>query len=129
MARKRNRTRHFATVLAFIAGVVGISLATATSASAQIYGPQSCVGSYMDIVGPSGAYQCFTWDGVQGGGRGGSYLLVNDWYRRVDSNIYKLTVSWHDTVTGSWYTVPLGHGGTANQPTSNSILYSITFNS
>ncbi|MFJ7275330.1 hypothetical protein [Kitasatospora sp. NPDC098663] len=82
----------------------------------------------MDIVGPSGAYQCFTWDGVHGGSRSGSYLLVNDWYKRVDSGIYRLTVSWHDTVSGQWWSVPLGSFQASQQPSSNSILYSITFN-
>lgn len=126
MLKLRSTRRAIAMAAATVA-LAGASLATATSASAQIW-RQSCTGGQMDIV-YHGAYQCFSWDGVPGGSSSGSYLFVNDWYDRVDAGIYKVTVSWHDVATGAWYTVQLGAWGTANQPTSNSMLYSITFHS
>lgn len=110
-----------------MAGLAGIGLAAAPSASAKVYGPESCANGTMAIIHGS-ARQCFSWDGVHGGSRSGSYLLVNDWYDHVNAGIYHLTVSWHDTRTGAWYAPPAVPGQTLAQPTSDCILYSITFN-
>ncbi|MFJ2809383.1 hypothetical protein [Kitasatospora sp. NPDC087271] len=116
------------TVLAaLMAGVVGTSLAAASSASAKVTA-EGCNSNSMRIVRGASA-QCFTWDGVQGGTSAGSYLLVNDWYNTVRAGQYRLTVSWHDTVTGQWFAPSITAGQESNQPSSNSVLYSITFNS
>ncbi|MGW4564100.1 hypothetical protein ACWEN3_17355 [Streptomyces sp. NPDC004561] len=114
---------------ALAASLAAIGLATASPASAQIYGPDSCISGSMTIKNSAGAYQCFQWDGIVGASRAGSYLLVNDWYTRVDAGMYKLTVSWHDLRTGVWTTNQLLPWGYANQPTGDSKLYSITFDS
>lgn len=122
------KMRRTTLVAALLAAIAGLSVVTAMPASAQIYGPQACNGSEMDIV-RGAAYQCFSWDGVQGGSRYGSYLLVNDWYNRVDAGEYHLTVSWYDTLTGRWDPVPVEPWRSSGQPTTDSILYSVTFNS
>ncbi|OIJ85805.1 hypothetical protein BIV25_43355 [Streptomyces sp. MUSC 14] len=67
---------------------------------------------------------------MQGGTRTGSYLLVNDWYDGVDAGTYHLTLSWHDTKTGWWSgSVPLSPFERAGRPTSDCVLYCVTFNS
>jgi hypothetical protein len=106
-----------------MAGLAGIGLAAAPSASAQVYRQNPCANGNMEIL--RGSYtQCFSWDGV----RSGSYLPVNDWYDHVRAGIYHLTVSWHDTRTGAWYAPSAAPWQTLGQPTSDCILYSITFN-
>ncbi len=111
------------------AAITGIGFATAPSASATIL-PCYNVSNAMSLVRyANGSSQCFVWNGTIGPSSSGNYLLVNDWYDEVDSGIYNLTVSWHDTKTGAWFPEPVAPEEKVHQPTDYSILYSVTFNS
>ncbi|WP_034087719.1 hypothetical protein [Streptacidiphilus albus] len=106
-------------------GVAAVGIATATPASAQVYRSSSCGGS-VEIQKAGQGVQCFTWNGVKSTG----YVLnVGDWYGWVDAGEYNITTNWHDQATGANYTISPGVWGKAGQPTSNSILVNIVFNS
>jgi hypothetical protein len=112
-----------------MASVASVTLATAPSASATIHGPETCNPNEMSITRAYTPVQCFSWDGIVGGSKNGSYLFVNDWYGQVSSGEYHLTVSWYDTQTGHWYPVYVQPKGVSNPPTGSCLLYSITFDS
>ncbi|MEY9895171.1 hypothetical protein ABIA35_008931 [Catenulispora sp. MAP12-49] len=124
MRTLRSTRRRIATAAAVIAVGGVATIGTASSASADVI-KGTCQPNNSQIrIWLGSAYQCFSWNYAPP-----SVLNVNDWYDGVESGKYTIKVVWRDLSTGRDLPGILNPGQTSDQPTTNSVLWNITFES